>query len=243
MAILVSLVAAGIILVRWTPVGDFLTREQVIAFFDRLKEAPWAPFLLAAGYAVAGIMMMPVSPIVLAGGVVFGPLLGSIYNILGLVFGAMVVYWVGRVLGRDFITHLAGPRLRRAEKVFQRRGFWPLVLTRFLPIPFTLISYGAALAGVGVMRFLAASTLGLIPATVFHTYFASKLYQLTLGVEAAAADAVAAEGGLHPALVTTVIYFSLWAVLALVTGWPTLRQGLRRRRRYRELMERRRGRD
>ncbi len=240
MALLVALVAAGIILVRWTPVGDYLTKEQVIAFLDRLKESPWSPFLLAAGYAVTGIMMMPVSPLVLAGGVVFGPLLGSIYNILGLVFSAMVVYWVGLALGRDFMTHLGGPRLRRAERVFHRRGFWPLVQTRFLPIPFTLISYGAALAGVPAMRFLLTSTIGLIPATVMHTYFSSMLYQLTFGEESAAAEAAAATSTFHPAAVTLVAYIATWATLALVTGWPTIREGLRRRRRYRELMERRR---
>ena len=242
MALLVALALAGFVLVRWTPLGGYLTKEQLVAVLGRLKESPWTPFLLAAAYALAGILVLPVSPLVVGGGVVFGPLLGSIYNILGMVFAAMTIYYVGRALGRDFITHLAGPRLRRAERVFHRRGFWPLVQTRFLPIPFTLISYGAALAGVPATRFLVTSTLGLIPATVFHTYFSSKLYQLTLGEQSATSAAIAsAEGGLHPAAVTGTIYLALWAALALVTSWPTIREGLRRRQRYRELMARRRG--
>ena len=53
---------------------------------------------------------------------VFGPVLGSLYNTIGLVFGATSAYYVGRALGREFIVHLAGPRLRRAERVFEEHG-------------------------------------------------------------------------------------------------------------------------
>lgn len=220
MALLVAILATGFILLRFTPLGDYFTRDQMIALLEQLRSSPWSPAALIGFYLVLAPIGLPMSPLVAGGGVVFGPYWGSLYNILGLMLGAMSAYWVGKALGRDFIVHLAGPRLRRAERVFEKRGFWPLVQLRFIPIPFWLVSYGAAMAGVKIPRFLVTSTLGLIPATVMHTSFAWKLIT-------------------DPSWLAGALYIACWGALALVTGWPTLREGLRRRRRYRQLMEQR----
>ena len=221
MAVLVAILLAGFVLVRFTPLGGYFTREQMIALLERLRASPWSPVILIAAYAVLAPAGLPMSPLVAGGGVVFGFWLGALYNILGLVIGAMTAYYLGKALGRDFIVHLAGPRLGRAERVFERRGFWPLVQVRFLPIPFWAVSYGAAMAGVKVPRFLVTSTLGIIPATVMHTYFMSTLV-------------------LEPTATVAGAYILVWGAFNVVTGWPTLREGLRRRKRYRELMEERR---
>ncbi len=223
MLLLVAILASGFILVRFTPVGEYFTREQMIALLERLRASPWSPVVLVGFFAVLAPIGLPMSPLVAAGGVVFGPYLGSLYNTLGLMAGAMSAYYVGMALGREFIVHLAGPRLRRVERVFERRGFWPLVQARFIPFPFWLVSYGAAMAGVKAPLFLVTSTLGLIPATVMHTSFLWKLFT-------------------DPSWLVGALYAACWGALALITGWPTFRQALRRRQRYRELMEQRKSR-
>lgn len=221
MVLMVAILAAGFVLVRFTPLGDYTTREYMIAALDRLRSSPWSPVLLIVLYAVLAPFGVPMSPLVAGGGVVFGPFFGSLYNILGLMLGGMAAFYVGKTLGHDFVAHLAGPRrLRRAERLFERRGFWPLVQTRFLPVPFWLVSYAAALGGVKAPQFLFTSTLGLIPATVMHTYFIATLI-------------------LSPAASTLALYLMCWGAFAAVTGWPTLRAGWRRRQRYRELTEQR----
>ena len=126
---------------------------------------------------------LPASPVLIGGGVVFGRLFGTIYNVTGLIFGAMVGYFVGKGLGREALVQLAGPKLRRAERLFEKRGFWPLVQVRFLPIPFSVVGYGAALAGVSTGRFFITSTLGLIPATVLHTWYAPTILLAVLAGE------------------------------------------------------------
>ncbi len=220
MALLVAIVAASFIAVRFTPLGSYFTREHLDAIRDQLEASPWSSVLLIVLYVVLAPLGLPMTPLVMGGGVIFGPYLGSFYNTLGLMLGATSAYYVGKALGRDFIIHLVGPRLRRAERVFEKRGFWPLVQLRFVPIPFWLVSYGAAMAGVKIMRFLITSTLGVIPATVMHTVFLWKLIT-------------------DPSAMVGVLYMACWGVLVVVTGWPTFREGLRRRRRYRELTERR----
>lgn len=221
-----AILVAGILLLRWPPVAEQLTQDNVTALLSRLEDAWWAPLALLALLAAGSIFGMPVSPILVAGGAVFGALLGSVYNVLGLFLGAVSSFVFAHRLGREIVAHLFGQRLRRAERLFDKRGFWPLVQIRFLPVPFAVVNYGAALAGVRPGLFFLATGIGLLPATVMHTGFAAWLAR-------APADERAR---------VVIAWGVVWTLLAIITGVPTLRQALRRRRRYRELMILRRGR-
>lgn len=215
----VAMLAGGAALILFTPIGDYFTEERMIALLESLRSSWWTPLALIVTYAViTPLGFIPVSPLLVAGGVVFGPFWGSIYNTTGLLVGALLGYWVARLLGRDFVVQLAGPKLKRAELLFEKQGFWPLVQARFLPIPFGLVSYGAALAGVSVSRFVITSTIGILPATVTHTYFAPRMLS-------------------DPDPVTGLIYLAILALFNVVVGWPSIRERLRRRRRLGELQE------
>ncbi|MCP4661111.1 MAG: TVP38/TMEM64 family protein [bacterium] len=219
---------AGFVLIRWTPVADYLTEEYIVATLGRLRLAWWSPLLLIALYAVVSPMGLPVSPLLLGGGAVFGFVSGSLYNMIGLLVGATLSYFVAKLLGRDFIVHIAGRRLQRVERLFQRHGFWPLVQTRFLPIPFSVVNYGAALAGITPPRFLLATAVGLIPATVMHTYFVSKLFEPGLPNP---------ERG-----IVLLQYLAAMAIFNALISLPSIREWWRRRKRHREVTANRRSR-
>jgi uncharacterized membrane protein YdjX (TVP38/TMEM64 family) len=211
----------GVALFLWTPLGDLLTKERMIELLEQVRSSPWTPPLVVAGFVVSTPLGLPVSPLVIGSGFVFGPIYGSILNIGGMALAAMVGYFVARALGREFIVRLAGPRLKRAERIFQRHAFWPLVQVRFLPIPFAMVSYGAALAGVRAWPFFLASLIGLTPATAIHTYFGPALIK-------------------DPDLVTFLLYVLSMVLLNVIAGWKNLREGWGRRQRYRLLLEERR---
>lgn len=219
---------AGFVLIRWTPFADYLNEEYIVATLGRLRRAWWSPLLLVALYAGISPMGLPVSPILLGGGVVFGFVTGSLYNMVGLVVGAALSYYVAKLLGRDFIVHITGQRLRRVERLFQRHGFWPLVQTRFLPIPFAVVNYGAALAGITPSRFLLATAVGLVPATVMHTYFVAKLFEPGLP---------------HPERgIILIQYLAAMAIFNALISLPSIREWWRRRQRHREVTANRRSR-
>ena len=51
---------------------------------------------------------VPASPMMITGGIVFGPLWGTIYNMVGTFLGGVATYFLGRSLGRDLVQHLLG---------------------------------------------------------------------------------------------------------------------------------------
>jgi uncharacterized membrane protein YdjX (TVP38/TMEM64 family) len=170
-----ALVLAGVVLlalvaVRWTPLAEIVDREQLTSLLEQLRETSWAGPVLVVLYVVIAPLGIPISPLVLAGGAVFGLFVGWALNLLGALLGAVITFLVGQRMGRDLVVHLVGTsRLQRAEELLEQHGFWAIVRIRFLPIPFALVNYGAALAGVRLGPFVVATTLGLAPSLVIYT--------------------------------------------------------------------------
>lgn len=224
--VLVVIVATGFAILRWTPLSEYMTVEKVSAVLDKLRDAWWAPIALIASYIVLCPLFVPASPMMIAGGVVFGPVMGSIYNIIGTFLGGAVSYFLGRGLGHDFVLHLLGNRVKKVNRVIARRGFWGMVGVRFLPLPYPLVNYTAALAGVRPALFLTTTAIGLIPGCTVFTYFASLLSR-------------AAENDRSGLVIQAIVASSLMLLLTLIPQFWTMKK---RRERYREVCERRRGR-
>jgi uncharacterized membrane protein YdjX (TVP38/TMEM64 family) len=157
----------------------------------------------------------------IAGGVVFGPVWGSIYNIIGTFLGGSLTYFVGRGLGHDFVRHLLGNKLKQVERAISRRGFWRQVGIRLLPIPYPLVNYTAALAGIRPALFLTTTAIGLIPGATVFTYFASLIPR-------------AASGDRSGLLVQFAVASASLLLLTFIPQIWTLRK---RRERYRELRD------
>jgi len=217
--VLVLILVAGFALLRWTPLGEYLTEERLVSLLTDIRAVWWSPLALLALYATLAPLGMTMVPMMVAGSI-FGPWLGSLYNTVGVLTGAITSFWIARVLGRDFVVQITGEGVRRIERLTDRHGFWPLVQTRFLPLPFPVVNFGAALAGVEPGRFIAASIVGIVPSTVLHTIFISGI--------------MFAHGAQR--LWYGVGYAAAFVLFNLVIGVPWLRGQRKRRHRYRELV-------
>jgi uncharacterized membrane protein YdjX (TVP38/TMEM64 family) len=108
----------------------------------------------------------PSEVIAFANGMVFGPALGIAVTWVGAMLGAVLAFALARGLGRPFVRLvLADERRRRIEAVPQHWSM--LLLVRLVPlISFNLINYAAGLMGVGWVRFLWTTALGILPVTI-----------------------------------------------------------------------------
>ncbi|HVT57670.1 MAG TPA: VTT domain-containing protein [Thermoanaerobaculia bacterium] len=214
-----TLLLASFVALRWTPLAGYLNGPALSAAVARLRESWWAPAALIAGYLVLSPLGLPATPLMVAGGMVFGAVAGTLYNLLGVYAGGATTYFLGRLLGRELVVHVAGRRLRKVEKAVARRGFWSLVGLRFLPLPYPLINYGMALGGVRPGLFLVTTAIGLLPSVVIYTYFFAVLSR--------AASTQRTEILLQAAVAI--------GLLVLLTLTPQLYQARKRRSRYARL--------
>lgn len=215
-AVFAALLVIGFVALRWTPLSELFNKEELIWIFSDLRELWWAPLVLFALYLVASPIGLPISPLVFAGGLVFGVRWGWLYNFLGALVGATVSYLLARALGRDLVVHLAGESLvMRVEQLLERHGFWNLVRARFIPLPFALVNFGAALAGYPLPQFVTASVLGLAPSLLIYTYFGHALFTV-----ATAADRQTVVRNLVVAL---ILILSLTFLVPLRRAWKRRR--------------------
>ncbi len=219
-AILVTVVVAGFAALRWTPLAGLLNEKTLLSYRDLLRHSWWAGPALLASYVLLCPLGFPASPMMVTGGVVFGAVWGSVYNIVGTSLGGIATYFLGRALGRDFVAQIGGKRLKKIERQVARRGFWGMVGVRFLPFPFAVVNYCAALAGIPPALFVTTTVIGLTPINIVYTYFTAALLEV---------------GGPERGRVYLRLTFVSLA-LAFFTVFPQVWAGRQRRRRYRELL-------
>lgn len=125
--------------------------------------------LLAAGVGLALVGPVPRTALSVLLGVVLGFGTGLAVALAGGLLGGLAAFGLSRVLGRDALQRLAGPRLAAVDRALAGRGFGTVLAGRLLPVvPFSVLSHAAGLSAVPAGSYAAATALGLLPSTVLQ---------------------------------------------------------------------------
>ncbi len=126
-----------------------------------------ALLVFAAIYAIAVALSIPgASLLTMAGGLLFGWLLGGLAAVIAATLGAVAIFLVARSAFGDVLSRRAGPALTRLKDGFTADAFNYLLFLRLVPLfPFWLVNIAPAFANVGLRTFVAATALGIIPGT------------------------------------------------------------------------------
>ena len=153
-----------------------MSKQGIQALLGRLGLlAPAAHMLL---FAVGTTLLMPATVFILIGAVVFGKVLGTIYNLMGGAGGAALSFLVARHLGRDFVTRLLKGRLRQLDAKSEEHGFVLIAYLRLAYFPFAPLNYAAGLTRIGFLDYLCGSVVGMFPAVLLFTCFLDELTNL-----------------------------------------------------------------
>jgi len=130
-----------------------------------------------------GPLFLPGLPIMLAGGVLFGPIWGVVYAALGSALGAALVFLVARYLARDWVAaKLSGTRLMSLDDRVTRHGWKIVAFTRLVPVfSYSLLNYAFGLTRIAFWPYLAATFVCMLPVTITVVYFSSNLLDLVHG--------------------------------------------------------------
>jgi len=132
----------------------------------------------------------------LTGGFLFGVWLGAAASAVGATAGATVIFLVARTaFGRPLLA-CAGPRATELARGFRADAFSYLLFLRLVPaFPFFLVNLVPAFAGVRLGPFVAATALGVIPASIVYSLAGTALDGVIAAQQKAYADCLAAGTG------------------------------------------------
>jgi phospholipase D1/2 len=148
----------------------------MVRIAQSLQDSPFTPLAVLAAYVIAGLLVIPITVMIVATGVVFGPLVGAIYALCGAILSAAVTYSLGRRIGRNTVRRLAGSRLNRITRRLAKKGVLAIAAVRLLPIaPFTVINAVAGASQIRMRDFLIGTAIGLSPGIIVTVIFVDRI--------------------------------------------------------------------
>lgn len=130
-----------------------------------------APVLFIAVYAIGPVFFMPIIPLSITGGVLFGPVLGTIYSLIGATIGGCLAFLAGRYLMKDFIDKKLSFKNTFMKQRSETDGWRFVIIARITPIfPFGAQNYLFGVTNISLRTFFWASFIGLLPGTFAYVY-------------------------------------------------------------------------
>jgi uncharacterized membrane protein YdjX (TVP38/TMEM64 family) len=130
-----------------------------------------AIYIVVVALSIPGALILSIS-----GGILFGALAGGGANLIGATVGATIIFLVARSACGENLVRRAGPLACKIADGFRADAFSYLLFLRLVPaFPFFLVNLAPALVGVKLSTFVAATVIGVLPATFAFAFFGSGL--------------------------------------------------------------------
>lgn len=175
-----------------------------------LKSNPaLAPLVYVLVYVVAVVLFMPGSVITVAGGALFGPLLGLIYVSVASTTAAALAFLISRYLAADWVERNASGKIKTVKEGIEREGWRFVAFTRLVPIfPYNVLNYLFGLTNIGFWTYTGVTWLCMLPGTFAYVYagYAAKV-------------AAAGQGGLRQILITISVAAGLIVLASMIPRW------------------------
>ncbi|STC92457.1 TVP38/TMEM64 family inner membrane protein ydjZ [Edwardsiella hoshinae] len=129
-------------------------------------------------FVVASLLLFPGSALVIAAGLLFGPVWGTLLSLLAATLASACAFLLARHLGRGWLLVRFGdrPLFQRIVRGIDTYGVDFLIFTRLVPLfPYNIQNYAYGLTAIGFWRYTLISALTLLPGTWVYSYLAATL--------------------------------------------------------------------
>lgn len=144
-----------------------LSPAQVLAQIISLLQAHMlGPIVFIAIYALRPLMLFPATLLTLGAGLVFGPLPGIVYAVIGSNLSALLALLIGRVLGDGVLYPARNGAVQRYVGRLRRNSFETVLIMRCAFLPYDLVNYVCGVLRIDWKAFLLATAIGSLPGTI-----------------------------------------------------------------------------
>ncbi len=134
-----------------------------------LSQEKWVAGLAGVGLLVVDVLApVPSSIIMMANGILFGALGGTLLSMTGGFGAALAGYWIGRRGDHVAKRWLGESALVRAHLFFERYGLMAVIVSRPVPILAEAVTIIAGISRMPAQKFYPAVLLGLLPTAAIY---------------------------------------------------------------------------
>lgn len=162
-ALLAGLAALGVAW-RWAPLELATALNPVLTWAEGLDEQPETVLVVVALFLAGGLARVPVSLLVLLTAGLFGIFAGTVLALTGAMASALLLFGLGRILGRARIRRIGGWRVNRVQRALSSHGIMAIMLLRLMPVAaFSVINMVAGATGIRLRDFVIGTVIGMAP--------------------------------------------------------------------------------
>ncbi|AZH25502.1 TVP38/TMEM64 family protein [Haloplanus aerogenes] len=138
----------------------------------------WAPLVLISLQALQ-IVLAPIPGQVLGavGGYLFGPWLGTLYNMIGITIGSTAAFWLSRRFGRSYVERMIDDdALATFDTFVEQRGLLSLFVLFLIPgLPDDILCFLGGLTPIPIRKLVVVAIVGRTPAFFLANVFGDLL--------------------------------------------------------------------
>lgn len=174
--LLALLVVLGLAIAwAWSPLRAWLDVDLVVANLRHVGQ-DFGPVAATAGFALALVVAVPLTFLLLVALVAFGPWAGLGCALAGALIGAAASFGLGHVLGREVLVRLAGPRVNMLSQRLASRGLVAVILVRLVPVaPFAVVNMVAGASDIRLRDLLLGTAIGMTPGALGLVLFVDQI--------------------------------------------------------------------
>lgn len=140
---------------------DAMVRENFLIVF--------ALYILV--YAAATTFMVPGSALTIAGGFLFGLVLGTPATLIGATIGASILFFASKTSIGAVLRDVAGPFIEKMRAGFAENPVSYMFALRLIPVfPFAAVNIAPGLLGAKYRDYLLTTFFGIMPGTLAYTW-------------------------------------------------------------------------
>lgn len=130
--------------------------------------------------ALRTFILLPCGLFSAAGGVLYGPVKGTVLTLCGFTLNALILYYMAGFLGRDFVKRLLKDKFNYIDDYVSKNSFYSIFLMRVIPLlPYDAVSCIAGISKAKLWRYLAATVIGSIPGVFIYSWFGDSIKSLS----------------------------------------------------------------
>ena len=155
----------------YTAANGISALDVARALVDLMQTSVYGPLLYILFYTLQPLIFFPSWLLSLAGGWIYGPLLGTIYTIAASNLSSLVAYATGWFFGRGLLeSKRSQDLLNRYATRLREHSFETVLVMRFLFLPYDLVSYLSGFLHIRLRSFIVATILGSLPGTLAFVF-------------------------------------------------------------------------
>ena len=184
-------------------------REQLLAIAHWAESAPelaWPVFLVS--FVLAVVAMFPGWLFMVAGGYLFGAVVGGLLAFVANLLGSIAAFFLARTYARQWVKQKLDRSLRfnGFDNAVARNGVYTVMFARLALLPNNLINYAGGVSAMGLRDFVIGTSIGCLPTLVAYVLIGASTKNLFTAID---------EGGLEKPQLPLALFGAIIAILIL----------------------------